>query len=252
VSARQAVRFERLGGGTVTRTAAELLGTIRPREQAGARRPRMLLNMVSTLDGRAALDGGTRGLGGPADLEMLLELRVIADAVLVGSGTLRAEGYGRLMRSPERRARRVAQGGTPDPTAVLVSRELDLPWNATLFAAAEQPVLLYTSSRRRPPATSAPVEVIRCEGPLLPAMLADLRGRGIAALLCEGGPTLNRRLVAIDAIDELFLTLSPLITADAGEPPIVSGPALPSPVAGSLQWVLRHGSELFLRYRIED
>jgi riboflavin biosynthesis pyrimidine reductase len=250
VSADATIGFERLGGGTVTRTATEILAAVRPREQASARRPRVLVNMVSTLDGRAARDGGTRKLGGPADLEMLLELRVLADAVLIGSGTLRAEGYGRLMRSPERRARRVAGGGTPDPAAVLVSRELDLPWDAGLFSAPEQPVLIYTPSARQPPVTTAPVEVIRRPGMTLPWMLADLRARGVAALLCEGGPTLNRELLAVGAIDELFLTLSPVVTGDAGELAIVAGPALGSAVDGELQWVLRHGSELFLRYRL--
>ena len=81
-------------------------------------------------------------------------------------------------------------------------------------------------------------------------MLSDLRGRGIAALLCEGGPTLNRELLAMKAVDELFLTVCPLLTADQSEPAIVAGPALPAPAGATLEWVLRHGSELFLRYRV--
>lgn len=250
MSGEEPTRFERLGGGTVTRTAAEILDAVRPRERATPRRPCLLLNMVSTLDGRAALHGGTRELGGRADLEMLLELRVLADAVLIGSGTLRAESYGRLIRSLERRSRRVAAGAAADPPAVLVSRGLDLPWDAALFAAPEQPVLVYTSSRRRLPRTAAPVEVVRLDDPDPPRVLADLRARGIRALLCEGGPTLNRPLLASGVIDELFLTLVPLLTADDGEPSIVSGPALTAPANGTLAWVLRHGDELFLRYRL--
>lgn len=246
------VGFERLGGNPVTRTAAEILAPLRFREHAPARRPRVYVNMVATLDGRAALDGGTRALGGRADLEMLLELRVLADAVLIGSGTLRAEGYGRLMRSPERRARRIAAGAAADPPAVLVSRRLDLPWDARLFAAPEQPVLVYTASSREPPPTAAPVEVVRRPDLTLPWMLGDLRERGIAALLCEGGPTLNRELLTAGAIDELFLTVCPVLTADSREPAIVAGPALPAAVAGELEWVLRHGGELFLRYRLRD
>ena len=97
----------------------------------------MFFNFVTTLDGRAALDGSTRPLGGPADLEMLLSLRAVADAVLVGPGTVRAEGYGRLV-GPERRAE--------PPPAVLISRRFDIPWEAGLFAAADQPVLIYTSA----------------------------------------------------------------------------------------------------------
>ena len=67
------------------------------RRGAGDERPYTFFNFVTTLDGRAALDGSTRPLGGPADLEMLLSLRAAADAVLIGPGTVRAEGYGRLV-----------------------------------------------------------------------------------------------------------------------------------------------------------
>src|SRR5205814_750199 len=97
-------------------------------ERAPAYRPYLFVNFVATVDGRAALDGRTQALGSEADLDMLLSLRAAADAVLIGSGTLRAEGYARLVRSPQRRAAREAAGLTSDPVAVLISRSLDLPW----------------------------------------------------------------------------------------------------------------------------
>ena len=100
-------------------------------------RPYAFFNFVSTLDGRAALDGSTRPLGGPADLEMLLALRAAADAVLIGPGTVRAEGY--AAAGLGRTARATA------PPAVLISRRFDIPWEAGLFAAAEQPVIIYAS-----------------------------------------------------------------------------------------------------------
>src|SRR6478735_1135582 len=81
-------------------------------------RPHTFFNFVTTLDGRAALDGSTRPLGGPADLELLLALRAAADAVLIGPSTVRAEGYGQLV-SAERRA--------DTPPAVLISRRFDIP-----------------------------------------------------------------------------------------------------------------------------
>jgi riboflavin biosynthesis pyrimidine reductase len=94
------------------------------------------------------------------------------------------------------------------------------------------------------------VEVVRLPDPTPAAALADLRGRGVRALLCEGGPTLNRALLDGGLADELFLTLSPLLTGDDAEPAIVAGPALPFPVAMRLRSVLRHGEELFLRYAV--
>ena len=245
--------FELLGADGPARTAGELLSGIGARERARPQAPYLLLNMVATLDGRAALGGSTRPLGGPADLEMLLELRVLADAVMVGSGTLRAEGYGRLMRRPERRARRTAAGLAEDPPAVLVSRELDLPWEAELFAAAEQPIVIYTrAGRTGVPPSAAPVEVVGLAQLEPQAILADLRRRGIAVLLCEGGPTLNAWLMAAGVVDELFLTLTAVLTGDPREPNIVGGPALARPADARLEWILRHGNDLFLRYGLRD
>ena len=233
------------------RPAHELLAEVRATERAPEDRPFVFVNMVATADGRAAHDGRTEALGGEADLEMLVELRAIADAVLIGTGTLRAEGYGHLARNPERRARRRAAGLADEPLAVVLSRGFDIPWEAGLFQAPEQPVLVYAGPGAvEPPATPAPVEVVRLEDPSPAAALADLRARGIRALLCEGGPTLLRALVADGLADELFLTVAPLLTGDPSEPTILTGARLPAAMELELVWTLRAGSELFLRYRL--
>ena len=240
-----------LVAGGEPRPPAELLTAVRPRERAGGARPFVLVNMVATVDGRATLGGSTKALGGDADLQMLLELRALADAVLIGSGTLRAEGYARLIGAPARRERRVAAGLAADPVAVLLSRGLDLPWDAGLFAAPEQPVVIYTGSDAEPPATAAPVEVVRLESPTPAAALRHLRTqRGVRALLSEGGPTLNRALLAAGLVDELFLTLAPELTGDDDALAIVTGGTLDPPVELELQWVLEAAGELFLRYAV--
>ena len=231
------------------RPVHELLAEVRPRERAPEGRPFVFLNMITSADGRAALDGTTAALGGDDDLELLLELRALADAVLIGLGTLRAEGYDRLLRRPGRRERRRAAGLADDPLAVLLARRFDVPWDAGLFQAPEQPVLVYAGpGAGEPPAVPAPVEVVRLDDPTPAAVLGDLRARGVRALLCETGPTLNRALLADGLVDELFLTVAPLLTADADAPAIVAGPRLPAPARLELRWVLQSGAELFLRY----
>ena len=155
-------------------TADDLVGEAGQLPQA---RPWVTGIMVSSLDGRATLGGTSRALGGPTDLEMLLALRRRADALLVGPGTVRAEGYGPL----------------PCP-AVLVSRSFDLPWEAGLFSAPGQRVLVYTRAEHEPPGVAAEVEAVPIVE--LADVLADLRRRGVERLLCEGGPTLNRALLA--------------------------------------------------------
>jgi riboflavin-specific deaminase-like protein len=227
-----------------------LLSEVRPQKRAPADRPFVFVNMIATVDGRAARDGRSATIGGDADLELLLELRAIADAVLIGTGTLRAEGYDRLVRREERRARRQAAGLAADPLAVVLSRRFDVPWEAGLFQAPEQPVLVYTHAEAgAPPEVPATVEVVRLEVAGLTEMLADLRARGVRSLLSEGGPTVHGALHAAGVVDELFLTIAPLITGDADEPNIVEGGRLPDAAELELVSVERVGSELFLRYR---
>jgi riboflavin-specific deaminase-like protein len=242
------VLVERLFPEPASLTVSEALDAFDPAAAAGAERPFVYLNMVATADGRAAIAGRTQALGDEADLAMLLGLRERADAVLIGSGTLRAEGYARLVGAPERRERRMARGRSEDPPAVLISRRLTVPWDAGLFEAPEQPVLVYTEAAGSGPLVPAPVEIVRLEDVSPAAVLRDLRARGVRGLLCEGGPTLNRSLLAMGLVDELFLTLAPMLTGDDDEPTIVADGALPDPASLELRWALRHRHELLLRY----
>jgi riboflavin biosynthesis pyrimidine reductase len=182
--------------------------------------------MVSSLDGRATLEGTSRKLGGPQDLEMLRALRRRADALIVGPGTVAAEGYGPL----------------PCP-AVLVSRSFELPWEAGLFAAPGQRVLVYTRADGSVP--DLPADVERVPEDDLRAVLADLRARGIERLLCEGGPTINRALLDAGLLDELFLTLSPVVSGE-GPPIVADGPSAPL----TLRSVATADGDLYLRYSV--
>jgi riboflavin-specific deaminase-like protein len=228
------------------------LAEVRPHERAPADRPFVYMNMVASVDGRAAIDGRSHAIGSAVDTLMLTELRALADAVLIGAGTLRAEGYAKLVGNPERVARRLAAGRPETPVAVTISRTLDLPWDAGLFAAAGQPVLVYTGADATAPAVAAALEVVRLADPSPGAVLGDLRARGVRALLCEGGPTLNRALLAAGVVDELFLTLAPLLAGNSAAPRIVEGDDLPHARRLALRWALHHEGELYLRYGIES
>jgi riboflavin biosynthesis pyrimidine reductase len=243
------ISFERLAAGP-GRPPHEWLAEVRPHARAPEDRPFLYLNMVASADGRATFEGRTGGLGSEADTLLLTELRALADAVLVGTGTVRAEGYGRMVRNAERVARREAAGLAPTPAAVLISRSFDIPWGAGLFAAADQPVIVYTGEAGAPPDVAAPIEIVRLEDPTPAAALADLRSRGVRSLLCEGGPTLNSALLEAGLVDELFLTMSPLLSGEPHALRIVEGDGLPGPAHLRLEWALRHGEELYLRYAV--
>ena len=242
--------FERLRPAGPAAAAEDLLREARMGDSAPADRPYLFMNFVESADGRATREGSSRELGSDADLQMLLALRTVADAVLVGPGTIRVEGYGRLC-GEERRERRAAAGQAPDPSLVTFSRRFDVPWDASLFEAAEQPVLIYTAVPGEVPDVAAPVEVVVLEPYSSAAALADLRSRGVRALLSEGGPTLFRGLLGDGLVDELFLTLSPELVGGE-ERRLIPGPPLRPVIELSLQWVLQADGELFLRYRLSS
>jgi riboflavin biosynthesis pyrimidine reductase len=204
--------------------------------------------MVAAVDGRAAVNGRSVALGHPADRALLRALRASVDAVLVGTPTLAAERYANLL-DDDARAARVAAGRPAHPTMVTVSRRLTLPVEVPLFSEAGVAILAYTESEAAAPAVGADLEVVRCApGALtLPAVLADLGARGVRSVLCEGGPTLLRALVAAGGLDDLLLTVAPLVVAGDG-PSILEGDALAEPVALELREVHRAGEHLFLHY----
>ena len=113
-------------------------------------RPWLLVNMISSLDGAIAIDGRSGGLGGPADKAMFSALRGIADVILVGAGTARAEGYGPPRPTDATRAARAARGQAPTPRLALVTRSLDLDLTTPLFTAGDAPPYVVTSGAASP------------------------------------------------------------------------------------------------------
>jgi riboflavin biosynthesis pyrimidine reductase len=236
-------------------------------------RPRVLLNMVSSLDGRATIGGHSGPIGGRADRELFHALRTAVDAVIVGSATARAERYRRLVREDSARAVRRKRGLADEPLACIVSGRLAFSAQDIPFLGDPQArVAILTASQASLGAhearegahieaqgarIEAHIEYIRAAraGRLdLASALAQLRERlAVSTLLCEGGPHLNTQLLAAGLVDELFLSLAPkLAGGDAsGEAlRILAGMDLDPPVELELLGALEHESHLFLRYGV--
>jgi riboflavin-specific deaminase-like protein len=219
----------------------------------GPDRPAVRLNMIASADGAVAVDGRSGGLSGPADKALFATFRSLADAILVGATTVRAEGYGPVRLSPEARARRVQWGLAPVPPIAVLTRTCRLDLTAPFFTQAEQrPIVLTTAAagagdRER---AAQVADVLVCgEDEVDPARaLATLAGRGAENVLVEGGPTLNGELVAAGLVDELCLSLAPLLVG-GGAARVTAGPETARPSGLDLSHVLEADGYLFLRYR---
>lgn len=188
-------------------------------------RPWIGLCMVSSLDGSTVVDGRSRALGSPADTEVLVSLRRLADVIIVGAGTARDEQYG----PPSKVGQRIG----------VVSRTGNVDLDSPLFSSGAGFLVVPENT---PP---LPVDTIRAGHDDV-----DLGG-ALAQLDCdyvhvEGGPSLNAALAAHDLIDELNLTLSPMIVGGVGPRLIRSAPDMAQQM--QLAHVLEDEGFLFLRY----
>jgi riboflavin biosynthesis pyrimidine reductase len=242
--------LQRLQDGA-RRTARDLVAGLElDAPVAPGARPRVVADMVATVDGRAAIQGRSVALGHPADRALLRELRTAVDAIFVGSGTLVAERYANLL-DDEQRALRVADGRPPHPLVVTLSRQLTLPRDVPIFDEPDVPIVVFTHAGEEvvAPVLGADLDVVRvaADAPLLASALVALGERGVRSVLCEGGPTLLRHLVADGALDDLLLTVSPLLAAGAA-PTILDGAPLVDPARLALRDVHRADDHLFLHY----
>jgi riboflavin-specific deaminase-like protein len=214
--------------------------------------PLLRANFVTSLDGAVEVDGRSRGLSGDADRAVFALMRKVADAVMVGAGTARHEGYGPA-RVDETTAKWRAETGRPEqPTLVLVSSSLDLDPAARAFTEAPvRPIVLThdaaPADRRDALATVA--DVVSCGQSVvdLSRGLAELHRRGLRHVLCEGGPHLFGALLAADLVDELCLTISPLLVG-AGPGRIVEGGRRDHPEGMRLAHLIAAEGMLLSRY----
>jgi riboflavin-specific deaminase-like protein len=231
-------------------------------------RPYVIINMVSSLDGKATAEGKAGTIGSPADRTLMRILRARADAVMVGAGTIRAEKL--TLAVPENLSReRKIRGLDPQPLAVIITATGDVPLRENLLSSSPDNLLILASpeaSEERLAALSsvASVELVvpeeaETQGPRLDLTVALeilKKQYAVDVLLVEGGPALNHALFSAALADELFLTLAPRLLGGDDEgpgpltilegPPILPGKSLEPELVS----VYLSGSDLFLRYAL--
>ncbi len=217
----------------------------------GVREEWVRVNFVSSIDGAATSAGRSGGLSDGADKRVFALLRRPCDVVLVGAGTVRVEGYGGMRVDAESERWRIEHGFAPQPTLALVSGGLELDPHGDVFAEAPvRPIVLTTAAapavRRR--ALAEVADVVVCgTGSVAPGeALRALARRGLKRVHCEGGPRLFGSFAAERAVDELCLTIGPVIEGGAGGRIVEGVPRLARSMR--LARVLRSGDTLLLRY----
>ncbi len=221
-------------------------------DQVNSGRPWLRANMVAGLDGAAWLAGLSEGLSSEADKRIFGVLRALCDVVLVGAGTVRAEGYRPARARPQFAAARQAAGQAPAPVIAVVSRSLELDPGAPLFTEPLVRTVVITTE-------DAPAEARRAlagradlitagRGEVdLPRALAALTERGWTRQLTEGGPRLLADLAAAGLLDELCLSLAPLLTG-GDAPRIMHGVQMADAQRMSLVSLIEQKGFLFTRY----
>ncbi|HEY3870335.1 MAG TPA: pyrimidine reductase family protein [Actinocrinis sp.] len=214
-------------------------------------------NMVASADGAAQSDGVSAGLSGEPDKKLFRVMRALADVVLVGATTVRTEGYGSAAVAREEFQRaRAAAGQGPAPAIAVVSASLDLDFGARLFTEAAVPTITVTvedaPADRLAAARAAGEVIVAGTGRVDLRRAVDLlaaSGRG--RILCEGGPHLLAGLAAAERLDELCLTLSPVLVAGPAKR-IIDGPAIDPKLRLVLHSLLTEDGFLFARYTVAE
>ncbi|WP_113700503.1 pyrimidine reductase family protein [Nonomuraea lactucae] len=216
-----------------------------------AGRPWLRVNMVASADGATWVQGRSGGLSSRGDRRIFAVLRGLSDVILVGAATVRAEGYGAV--KPRESWRTLRAGRAPVPPIAVVTRSLDLDLDGPLFQGAMSRTIVVTceaapGERRKDAAALADVIVAGESEVDLAEAVRELHARGLTKVLCEGGPRLNAQVAAAGQLDELCLTISPMLVGGGAARVLDGGPAQ----AGlRLGHVLEEDGVLFCRYTKE-
>ncbi len=218
-------------------------------------RPWLVVNMATTLDGATALEGRSRGIGGPGDRAAFHALRSAADVVLVGAGTARAEDYGPVRVPDAHQATREAAGRTGPARLAVISASGSLDPGSRLFSDPQHPPLVYTVSDTPASvldAVSQVAEVVVAGSSTVDprAVLDDLAARSVRCVVCEGGSHLNAHLIAAGLVDEWCWTIGPLLVGGDSNRASV-GASSPEARTYRLDRLLTDGRDLLTRYVVD-
>lgn len=176
-------------------------------------------NMISTLDGGATEDGKSGGLAGPGDRAVFNLMREHADVILMGAATVRIENYSGAQVSVAQREARRRRGQAEVPPIAVVTASAELDLYAKFFTRTEVPPLILTCTQSVADARhrlGTVGEVIDASGADpsrvdLAVALRILAERKLFRVLTEGGPSLLSALIENDQLDELCMTVAPLL-----------------------------------------
>ncbi|HJP74139.1 MAG TPA: pyrimidine reductase family protein [Pseudonocardiaceae bacterium] len=215
--------------------------------------PWVKVNFISSLDGAATVRGRSGGLGDDNDKRIFRLGRQLSDVILVGAATAVTEKYRGVKRSEMAGVDRAALGLAPVPTIAVVTAKCTIEPHTLLVADTEVPPIIYTTSNadqaRRDALAEAGAQVVLTgtDRVDLQAVKADLGQRGMSRIDCEGGPRLFGSMIVAELVDELCLSISPMLTSgDSGR--IAVGPLPAQPQRMRLRSVLHGGDMLILRY----
>lgn len=214
--------------------------------------PWVRINFVSSVDGAATHQGLSGDLSDDADKRVFAVLRRLCDVVVVGAGTVRAEGYSAMRVDAASERWRTEHGLSAHPVFAIVSASLDLDVASPIFQDAPVRPIVLTTERSRADlrdALSEVADVVVCGRDRVEpeALVRVLNERGLGRIHCEGGPHLFGDLIASALLDELCITISPRL--EAGVSTRISAGASPiAPVGLRLAHTLLFGDTLLLRY----
>jgi riboflavin biosynthesis pyrimidine reductase len=219
-------------------------------------RPSVRLNMIVSIDGGTSWNGVSGALGGPADKSLFATMRSLTDLVLVASGTMQAEQYGPAVLPPAIQSARRERGQTPVPPIAVVTLSANFNWDSPFFTAAtERPIVITgaaaDAANVKRASEVADVIIAGEEEVDLRQALDELGKRGTRTVLAEGGPTLNGELVRVGLLDELCVTLSPLL-ASGDAKRIVAGSTLDELAPLCIRSICEEDDYLFCRYRAKQ